>query len=1010
MLPPNHKLRHDERHHMMGDHFLPDVEADNIQVKDGLWTDPTVWSAGVVPAGGAKVIIPTSRTLIYNADSGAEVKWIKNHGLFKFSTKKPTRLVIDTFLSTPRGALEIGNPAWAATGKMEFIGGALDKTHDASEMGRGLVTAGRVMIHGRKLVPFARLPAFMPAGTASFTIPTQYDVVTGAVTYTGAQVAATWRVGDTLYFPSSTQNQPTHNDEVTITAISGAVITLSNPLAYPHEGLTTDTQGLGAGVRRCPGTSLLMRHHAWVANETRSYEFMSQDPGGVRGHLMFMSGRRPDADNLDRREDHKWVPSDIGPSKDPGISCNYFKMTELGRTLTIASPRIGAAGNQVGRYSGHFHHAGHWSQDPIRCIGLQGVGNVGWGLVRHGSHVHVERCSFRGVSQYSPGGGGAVMVDEDDTELGHWMHNMVYCCQGRPDRPTGDLATIYNNEDNFQGIGHNGDGITGNRNSAIIGTVAMNLNHVLHLHQNRRNTRSGINGHYGVVAGDRQSDAWGLVRRGFLSSQLQPNHHKENQPSHWSYTQAVNVGTILRVFHRQFSYTGNDMHVLIKGCVSTKASTHIAASDYVYNYFVVENSFNGGTLWSMGSISFGFPWVRNRIEDVGNFASFVGLIGDIRNAGGGFVDNELVNTTTTRLATPRFDWTNHDSSTWTTIPAHTVQFTSEPHSGQSPSIRGWITDSWTGNVNNNIADSDSHLTQRGPRPLGWAPRTNGSGPEHVDINEAGTGTNRSWSMSIWQLVETWGCVPNGTGGHYLPVYLAIRDRLTTDIKWFRTTVDVTTALSAAFRAKHQIPADPGPPLSTEMPASMPDYNVTNYASYVDPVHNVHYVITDGVVQVDASEAHTDLLVGQSREVVRTFHKADGTGQRITFTIPGRGAAPSMVEPPVLTHMGSAATSVRRGPDGYDTNQVDWIKGKSSGFPRPYHIGSAMFSATNTTFGLNDYDLARSELVMTASKPDTTFVNGNGDWQVGYHRLDVVLHNEHGDTAPVQSNVFQIRED
>ncbi len=1005
MLPRNNQIFKSERDMMSGgmglSALMSAANATKTCVQSGNWSDPATWSGGTTPVSGEKVHIPAGLMVIYDVNSAASIDWIRNDGSFKVATGKTTRLVLDTYLGTLTSYTEIGTPVAPADFTMEFVGGVL-MAGDMMEMSRGFLTIGRAMIHGRKLIPYVKLPNSVPAGATSVTIPAQYDPQTGAQRNTGADVASSWRVGDKLCFPKSSGTSG--EDNVTITGISGAMVTFTPALTKEHNGGAGDPQGLGVGNRKTPLNDIIHRHNSYAINETRSITFKSQDPTGVRGHAMFMHGRGISVTNKHyRRADHKSVPMDLGAEMDPGVSVSYAAWGDMGRTRTISSPRIGEPGNQVGRYSLHFHRTGHWAQDAVVCKGNHIAGNVGWGLVRHDCHVHVDYCTAKGVTAGSNvGGGGALFLDEEDTELGAWTRCLGWSCRGHPGMVDFDGP---NNEYAFNGHGHAGVCAAINRQSSAREIIGIDCLSTIHLHQASTNTRlapgSFKTGNHPV---DRRPDIEGMKRRGFLSNPVAWMQHEDNQPGGWFGCEAIYCGAGLSVFHRQQTFMAIDFHAAVENWTTTRVDTPISTTNYTNNYLMRGNSFlDSEGFWAYGDKALGFVWIKNRIENCSSvFMATFGPHADLFNACGGFADNVFVNVP----APPAIaaDLTNHDSSAW---PAYTfgVEFYDGPYSGSGTAIKYWITDGFVGNVP--LYTGRAEYPDYGLKPGAYGRQGKGGNWHHCNIRSPGSDYQRLSGMTAYELVETWGCVPDGSGGHYVPLYFPLRDRLTGDMQWFRTTYDATW-MTAAFRTKNEIPADPGPPPTVLVPDVLEDYSLTTYGCFPDPDRAVHYVISDGNILIDAYEAHRDLMIGQSRTVTRTFSFADGGLQVVEFTIDGRGQAPAWVETPRITRQSdyNSWTSIRRGPNFFAPKLLTYDYGSHGGFPHPWNMATAKFSSDAASYIDNPINFGKMDALMTLGKGGTHY----DPYQVGHHKMSVVLENDHGTLAAVESNVAQITED
>ena len=1032
MIPRNNPVIEHERHMMSGhesathgtDHMsdlFSGVFRDKWVVNSGNWTNPATWSGGTLPAAGQKIHIPTGKSLIYNQHSNVEYSWVRVDGSLKFSTSMATRLCCDTLFTTCGSYLEIGNIQTPATAEIIWNSGALlDPGH---QMSRGLITMGRVMIVGRELVPFAKLPDSMPAGTTTFTLPDTRDPLTDAVVWTGAQIAASWQVGDQLYFPRN-HSTSSGNDLRTIASISGASITLSAGTSFRHNGAGGDPQGVGAGNRIDP-TGLIHRHQSYVVNETRSIVFRSKNqlPVLERGHMMIGHGRRIlNTDKHLRKEDHRFVPTlaQMGPNADPGVYLSGFSCIDMGRTETKGGPKIGQPGNQVGRYPLHLHRTGHWAQHPVVTRLVQIIGNVGWALVRHDCHASVDLSAARGENGEGFNGGGALFMDEEDTEFGAWTRCIGYNCQGRTDTPV-QGTTDFNNEGSFNGHGHFGDAFTINRNASFRWLIGIDVKNIVHIHPPKTNTRR--NALSTLTTGyptDRKPDWEGLKRTSFIASPVAAMWRDDPNPGGWLAIEGMNFGVALRVFHRQRAYNALDYHTIIQGCTLTEAITKTFwLENYIINYLLIGNScirpnVSGisSQVMQYGDKSHGLVMVKNRFE--GYTASLIGIFGTLANAknlAGGLADNELVNTGAPPTNTGA-DFTNYDSSGWGSY-TFGVTWTNAPYGGQTDQIEPWITDGFTGRIGTYKADYTPPVAfdRMGPRPGGLALRGTTDWNIHIPVNRAGFDPDNQLSLSDRELVMVHGCVAK-TGGHYVPLYFPYRDRLTANLQHFRTEYDVTH-LPLAFRQRYLIPADPGAPSTANIiPAYPARKTATSYACHPHPTQPIHFVITDGVVHVDAVEAYLTLPLGQSVTETVNFALADGSTRSVTFTVQGKGHAPTArYVLPEVTRGGDFVSSQGRGVDEYFPSLIYLGKGKTNGWPHPWANAVVKQSTDNkATWPDHPDEIGIHDHLFTSPSTWTNSGGRRGDGPfnvgVGHYRMEVTYTNSFG-SLTIPSNTLQV---
>lgn len=1013
MMSGNTAHAHDGEGGMHGvsySQLLAPGHADVQAVQPGAWSNPATWG-GALPVAGQNIHIPQGRMVIPDIDDAAtELGWIRNDGGLIFPSDGTARFTCDTILNTLTSYLEIGNPTAPASAQINWVGGAMDPL-DMMEMGRGLLTIGRVMIHGRPVIPYAMLPQSLPAGSPSFTLPDQYDLATGELRDTGAQVAATWRVGDKLYFERQTNLSGAGAETATIQSISGATVTLTAPLQFNQTSLPSDPQGLGAGITMPPGATFPHRHQNFVINETRSVVFRSLDPSGVRGHSMFMHGRQIRNTNMHfRPEDHIFVPTleEMGDNADPGVHLQYFAAEHMGRSRMIKSPKLGDPGNHVGRYSVHAHRLGHWAQKPVLMRGIHVHGNIGWGITRHDSHALIDYCSVRGQTGLEPAGvngGGAGMIDEEDTELGAWTRCIVAAVNGDANRP----SASFNNEDAFNGHGQGGDAFAVNRNAATRELIALNCRDSLHIHPPNTNTRKGgssILTYWTPV--DRRADIEGLKRTTMLTNPIAAYWNEDNQPPGWYAMHTRRCSTGLKVFHRQRPYTGFDFHVHIKDMVSSYGRP-VDTENYVLNYLFENCSWhcNNSTMWKFGDKAWGMVFVRNLAFDIGPMIEENwGTVTETYNVGGGLADNVFMPRTTTAWpANLAFDTTNHDSSGWGPY-TFDVSFLETPYQGAQETVKAMITDGFTGNVPLHLG-RDPDIDPLGPRPMGYGRQGLHVLFLHSEIRAPGVSQAGNPGQTDNQLVYTHGCFPNETGGHSVRLWWPYRDRLTAELHWVHADYDVSH-LPLEYRQKYEVATAPGHSTFPELPPIPQDEALTSYNVFLDPTHPVIYIEKNGRIQIDATEAFLDLPAGESATWTRTVTRASGQTETIEFTVPGRAYAPSQIYAlPEITRREKMVQEMPRGADQFAVSLMHLHKGKVDGWPAPYTNavvktsldGKATWADHPAGLGVHDFHMP-SPTSQVGNPPQ-----GWNEWGSGHYRQEITYENTMGALTVPGNTVF-----
>ncbi|MEZ4104066.1 MAG: G8 domain-containing protein [Candidatus Paceibacterota bacterium] len=338
--------------------------------QSGNWFNPDTWTQGRIPSSEDVVLIRTGHVIKYNGTSNSEIAVIGVKGTLVFDTTINTKLKVGTILVYREGRMDVGTKSSPVQNnvKAEII--IADRplattspdpstgVYDPLQYGNGIVAFGMVNMHGKTMTPtWLRLAKEPKAGNTTLTLES---------------APSGWSVGDKLVLPDTRQNRivriysldtPTpidmHLEEMTIAGISGNTITLSSPLRYDHlAGRDTD------------GAVVALPH---VGNLTRNIVISSENPNGVRGHIMFTE--RADVDV-------RYVELD-GMGRTTAEPLNNTVM-ENGVATQIGS-------NQIGRYPIHFHHL-MGPENPTNTgyqfavVGLAINDGAKWGIAVHNSH------------------------------------------------------------------------------------------------------------------------------------------------------------------------------------------------------------------------------------------------------------------------------------------------------------------------------------------------------------------------------------------------------------------------------------------------------------------------------------------------------------------------------------------------------------------------------------------------------------------------------------------------
>lgn len=193
------------------------------------WSDPATWG-GQVPGPGDVATISTAVTLDVDTqvagvvvDSGGELIFDPAASVKLSSTGNVT--VRGTLTMRPASAAVFHRLVFLGVDESAFVGGGMDPL--ATDVGLWVVDDGRLDVVGTSKTPWARVSGSAAAGATTLRLD---------------RVPSGWAVGDRLAVtptsaptaPISGSTSPTEFSEVTISGLSGSVVSLSAPLAYDH--------------------------------------------------------------------------------------------------------------------------------------------------------------------------------------------------------------------------------------------------------------------------------------------------------------------------------------------------------------------------------------------------------------------------------------------------------------------------------------------------------------------------------------------------------------------------------------------------------------------------------------------------------------------------------------------------------------------------------------------------------------------------------------------------------
>ena len=422
--------------------LIDTYDATNVAIQDGDWSDPNIWSSGVVPTANERVLIHHTLSLAYDVQSDVSLDWLRIDGILSFQTDADTRLLVETIAVDPRGTINIGtanSPVETGVSSEILIdtsGGALSQAEDPLLQGRGFISHGNTNFYGAEKREFTTLSTDALSGDPFIEL-------------SDSEIPAGWQIGDTLLLAGTDVNESLLNSENVGPQIVAAD---ADNARFRDELLEVTSFSIVDGQVRIlfnnvtnqaaidSGQNTLLWNHTrpdgetfdsdelsiHVANLSRNIVIRSSDPAveiQERGHFMVMHNNNAEIHHAQFR--------DLGRSDkrqvvdDPAAIGNFD-----------GSPGFGT--NPRGRYGLHLHRLGanDLAGQTAMVTGNVVWGSPGWGIVQHDSHAVLEDNIVFDVV-------GAGIVAEDGNELGLWRNNLVV-------KTTGDLVNSFDDGAFFQ--------------------------------------------------------------------------------------------------------------------------------------------------------------------------------------------------------------------------------------------------------------------------------------------------------------------------------------------------------------------------------------------------------------------------------------------------------------------------------------------------------------------------------------------------------------------------------
>jgi G8 domain len=377
------------RAHAEINQLTPTDRATVAATRSGNWSDAGIWDGGP-PQRYARIWIPEGITVTVDRELAEVYEWVRVDGVLRFAPDTSTALNLETLAIEHTGRLEIGTDAAPVTARavltFQHRGGEIDHVYDPIELSRGLVSVGKVEMHGLPKTSWVNVSQAPQAGTAWLEL---------------GRVPADWAPGDAVVLTA-----PSYGDDETfqILSIDETAIRLdraigkarafpTNPkTGQPYAGLSLHLANLSRNV--------VVRTHPDHAGQAR-----------LQGHVMMM---------------HRG-----------GHSIKYVAFENLGRTTIdpVTDPLVGAGGardpslcppaikaeNVRGRYGLHFHMATPFSEQSV----VEGSSLV----VRRGSRLKIGYINHSSNVVFKDNVGlnidGSTFFTEEGDEVGAFIHNLA---------------------------------------------------------------------------------------------------------------------------------------------------------------------------------------------------------------------------------------------------------------------------------------------------------------------------------------------------------------------------------------------------------------------------------------------------------------------------------------------------------------------------------------------------------------------------------------------------------
>ncbi|KAA3607304.1 MAG: hypothetical protein DWQ01_16555 [Planctomycetota bacterium] len=417
--------------------LVDDAWMTDTALASGNWSDPATWG-GTMPQAGARIVIPAGITVSVASKVPDTYMSVRVDGTLRFEpTARRSELRVDTMVISATGVFEMGTPAQPIPGnhiaKLVFddyngemeVGDPQSPDYDPLRVGQGLISFGRMTVHGQVKTPWASLAIEPMAGNQSLELD---------------EAPVAWKRGDVIVIAGTSRD------------------------GLGHE-VRRISQVVGKTVYLAPETPTLMLHNTYAALE-KDHLTPTHSQAGLQLKVHVINTTRNAV--FETAKEHREPTQFDGENEmffgrghlmihNNNADFYYASFNHMGRAnkmFVVDDPVIEEDGtvsyigdNPRARYSLHYHRAGIEGQ--IATVqGVAIVDSPGWGVVNHSSYVEVtdsvafdvdgaafvseagnERGLFtRNVSIYSKGSGKDIDSRKlPETDFGHGGHG--FWCQ-----------------------------------------------------------------------------------------------------------------------------------------------------------------------------------------------------------------------------------------------------------------------------------------------------------------------------------------------------------------------------------------------------------------------------------------------------------------------------------------------------------------------------------------------------------------------------------------------------